>query len=349
MIDKNELQVILKKDVQALETYRLELAKKAKPIYRRKTLFAFLVFLVVSAVILFFITGYKVGAMSFWTILMLLFFIVPTFLGITRSFHNRFENQLLEVEHEFQETYKTNVIRPITKRILPQSNYQPTEGIAKKDFLASQIFDDAKINYHSEDLVQGKYKTIHFQFANLTAKKERIEEGKSILSPLLEGLFFIIDLPIKTDSFSIFSKEIKEHVAQWTYNQFPPSLEAYKKSFSISSNIPKEIKPSFIQKILERFSKLDQEFGAETIFHIKNQKLYLAINWKVKLFAPKLNQSLLDLNVPFPKKMKQEVLDAEAGFEQVSNQAIEKYYEEVLFCTEILEEINSFAKEINVK
>ncbi len=347
MIDKKELQVILKKDVQALETYRLELAKKAKPIYKKiRWLYLFFIFQILIYFSIYFL-GSRIETIPNKTLAIILFILLPLLYRINYSLKTHIENPLKKMEKKFSLSYKPNVISPLIKTILPKAEYYPQKGISEKDFLSYKIIISSTFTkYRSEDLVKGTYKKVDFQFADIFLTKEIKRENKTTVSPVFNGLFINILLPKKVDSFSIISRSIGRKINIFGYRQLPEELSQYANTFTILDQIYSAASYNFTKRMLLLFSKFQNQNKASSVLHVVENKLYLAIHWDKDLFQPKLNESLLDLNILFPKKMKNKVLDSEAGFEQFSNQAIEKYYEEIICCVEILEEINTFVEEI---
>lgn len=229
---------------------------------------------------------------------------------------------------DFKTQYKDTVIRKIIQFISPELVYSSHQFISNTKFSNSGIFLQQVDIYNGEDLVQGMIDKTTVEFCELhTQDRTTDSKGRTHYVTIFKGIFYIADFHKnfigKTYVLSDFGERFMGFFGKMfqDMNIMRPDVvrlenPEFEKYFVVYATDQVEaryiLSPSFMEKLLAFRKRVNTTIQLSFI----ESQVYLAIPMKKNLFEPSLRKTV-------------------KRFEDV-----EEYYDQVCFCTDIVEELN---------
>lgn len=229
---------------------------------------------------------------------------------------------------DFKTQYKDTVIRKIISFISPELVYSSHQFISNLKYSNSRIFLQQVDIYNGEDLVQGTIGKTAVEFCELHTKDRRTDsKGRTHYVTIFRGIFFIADFNKNFSGQTYVLSDFGERFMGFfgkifqNMNMMRPDVirlenPEFEKYFAVYGTDPVEaryiLSPSFMERLVNYRNKMQTNLQLSFI----NSQVYLAMPMKKNLFEPSLRKTV-------------------KRFED-----IEEYYKQVLFCIEIVDELN---------
>ncbi len=229
---------------------------------------------------------------------------------------------------DFKSEYKKIVIGKLMQFIAPELVFTPNLFIAKSKYDFSKIFLSNPDMYSGEDLVTGKIEKTQVEFCELhTQDRQTDHKGRTHYVTIFKGLFFIADfnknLQGQTYVLSDFGERFLGLFGKMmqNINVGRPDVvrledPEFEKLFVVYASDPVEaryiLSPSFMQRLVALRKKLNASVQVSFI----GSNMYMALPMKKNLFEASLRRSVMHYD------------------------AIQEYYDQILFCTAIVDEMN---------
>ncbi|MBC8046840.1 MAG: DUF3137 domain-containing protein [Fimbriimonadaceae bacterium] len=287
-------------ELEALRKYQL----------RRQT---FIVIAFTASVVLGLATFMPFMIIIFMLISLILYF---TFYGFKRT------------RPDFKSMYKENIVKRIIQFIEPGLVYSAHQFISNSKFSNSKIFMQQVDIYNGEDLVQGIIGKTKVEFCELhTQDRQTDSQGKTRYVTIFKGIFFIADFNKhfsgQTYVLSDFSERFMGFFGKLFQNMnlMRPDVvrlenPEFEKYFAVYSTDELEARYILSTTLMERLVEFRKKIDANLQLSFINSSINLAVPMKKNLFEPSLRKTV-------------------KRFED-----IEEYYRQILFCVNIVDELN---------
>lgn len=118
---------------------------------------------------------------------------------------------------EYRKQFKRQIIQRLVKLYYPNLSYNPTEGITKEIFTASQIYAGRIDRYHYEDLLMGKVGATQFRLSEIRVERRKnvsnaSSSKSSDLETVFSGMFFRANFNKTFSSKTIILPNLAEQV-----------------------------------------------------------------------------------------------------------------------------------------
>lgn len=206
--------------------------------------------------------------------------------------------------------FKSKLIRPLISFYDPSLRYDPARCIDQKEFSSSGLFRHTVDRYNGHDLVEGVLGKTAVRFAEVEAEYEttsRDSKGNSETKwhTIFKGLFFIADF----NKHFCGATYVLPDTAQRLFGSMGQSMQSlfashgqlvktedpeFERAFVVYSSDQIEaryiLSPSLMRRLLD-FKKADNR-----TVHVgfTNSSVYVALELRRELFAPKLISTLLN-------------------------------------------------------
>lgn len=331
--EKAHIKTALKPNMEKMERIRLNKLRLIKR--KRKDIFVIHVFLIalVSVFVLFVILLYKHAGSSDLNTMYVFLILAPGIIYFLYQLRGKRKKGIERLQKAYLNQFKPSIFTPLTKSILPIQNYDAVPRIHHLAFPQSKLFKFHPINIESEDYMDGKINDCFFSFSEIKSFYQPTKEDS--IKSLFQGLFFEIKLPHSFDFLYLVANDKVGLVEMNNKHYIPPKYLDYGNQFSFFWHHPYRAEPMLTAQLLDFFSTLKKEHGAQILFKIENNKMHLGIDWSLDLFETDIEDSLLNSTI---KKIKEEeVLDANIQFSETATAAFNKYYGEVKIIKEVLD------------
>lgn len=214
---------------------KLELLKYKRNDKIRKSIFTALVIMLIIAILLFVIKICVSDNEMYKSLVSLIFMFVLVFgirgvylvIGILKTSlpSNKLKN------NEYQELFKENIIIPIVKKYIPESNYMPEQGLDRVNYVLSGW----KITniYESQDRIDLKIKDYESELVLAEVYAEESSSNTLLDLPEFHGLAGYIKLPKKIPC----NIKIAENLTSGFYeNKFEMDMKDFEKIFDVQTD-----------------------------------------------------------------------------------------------------------------
>lgn len=228
----------------------------------------------------------------------------------------------------FRTEYKKIVIGKLMQFIAPDLAFTPNLFITQNKYDLSKIFLSNPDIYSGEDLVTGKIEKTQVEFCELhTQDRQTDHKGRTHYVTIFKGLFFIADfnkhfngqtyvLSDFGERFLGFFGKLMQNISVGRPDVVRLEDPEFEKIFVVYSSDEVEaryiLSPSFMERLVEFRKKMNSSVQLSFV----GSNLYMAIPMKKNLFEPSLRRTVMN-------------------FED-----IKEYYNQILFCTSIVDEMN---------
>lgn len=229
---------------------------------------------------------------------------------------------------DFKTMYKQTVIDKIIKFIEPELVYSPHQFIPNSKYSYSKIFLQQVDIYNGEDMVQGKIGKTQVEFCELHTQDRRTDsKGRTTYVTIFKGIFFIADFNKSFNGQTFVLSDFSERFMGFFGKMFQnmnimrpdiirledPEFEKY---FAVYGNDPVEARYILSTSLMQRLLEFRKKVNANVQMSFLDSQIYLAVPMRKNLFEPSLFKSV--------KKFDD----------------IEEYYNQIQFCTEIVNELD---------
>lgn len=190
---------------------------------------------------------------------------------------------------KYKETYKDQLIGTLVQSIDPSFISRPRSFIEKIAFMRTNFFDEYNVGtYYGKNLIKGKRGSTDFRFCEVEVKKG----GNDPLNKTFKGLFFEADfhkhfkgrtllLPRKSDRLPKIFKPLRKFDGE----RVKFEDVQFEKNFNVYATDPVEARYILSLPLMEALNQLQNRFNCKIYASFLGDNMYLAINWKKKLFA----------------------------------------------------------------
>lgn len=229
---------------------------------------------------------------------------------------------------DFKMEYKKIVIGKLMQFIAPDLAFTPNLFINKMKYDKSKIFLSNPDIYSGEDLVTGKIEKTQVEFCELhTQDRHTDHKGRTTYVTIFKGLFFIADfnkhfqgqtyvLSDFGERFLGFFGKLMQNISIGRPDVVRLEDPEFEKLFVVYASDPVEaryiLSPAFMQRLVAFRNKMN----ASVQLSFVDSQMYMAIPMKKNLFEPSLRKTVMN-------------------FEDM-----QEYYRQILFCTDIVDEMN---------
>lgn len=228
----------------------------------------------------------------------------------------------------FRAEYKKIVIGRLIKFVSEELEYEPNQFIGKAVYDNSRIFLTNPDIYNGEDLVNGMIEKTKVEFCELhTQDRQTDSKGNTRYVTIFKGLFFIADFNKtfhgQTYILSDFGERFLGMFGKMMQNLSigrpdVVRLESpeFEKFFVVYSTDEVEARYILSTTFMERIVEFRKKMDAKIQFSFTGSNMYMAIPMRQNLFEPSLRKTVMNYA------------------------DVENYYKQVLFCTNIVDEMN---------
>ncbi len=229
---------------------------------------------------------------------------------------------------DFKMEYKKIVIGKLMHFIEPDLAFTPNLFINKLKYDKSKIFLSNPDIFTGEDLVTGKIEKTQVEFCELhTQDRQTDHKGRTTYITIFKGLFFIADfnknfqgqtyvLSDFGERFLGFFGKLMQNINVGRPDVVRLEDPEFEKMFVVYSSDPVEaryiLSPAFMQRLVAFRNKMNSSVQLSFV----DSQMYMAIPMKKNLFDPSLRKTVMN-------------------FEDM-----QEYYRQILFCTDIVDEMN---------
>lgn len=221
--------------------------------------------------------------------------------------------------------FKFEVITKIIESIDESYDYHPGKYINERRFNASKLFQRPD-RYSGEDFIAGRLDKTDFEMSEIHAEyKSKDVDGDTTYYTIFKGLLMIADfhkdfhghtvvVPDETGEgwFGRIAKGSKRKGLELAKMENP----YFEKAFDVYTTDQIEARYILSMSMLENIMRLKEQFDSQVHIAFLDSCIYIAIEWDEKFLEPSLNESLLN------------------------ESKIHQYLDDILFCLEIIEELN---------
>ncbi len=229
---------------------------------------------------------------------------------------------------DFKSEYKRIVISNVMKFVSPTLEFMPQQFINKATYDQSGIFLTNPDIYNGEDLVTGTIEKTKVEFCELhTQDRQTDSKGNTRYVTIFKGLFFIADFHKhfhgQTYVLSDFGERFLGLFGKMLQGMSigrpdvvrleDPEFEKY---YVVYSSDEVEARYILSTTFMQRIVEFRKEHDSKIQFSFIGSNIYMAIPMKRNLFEPSLRKTVMN-------------------FADVEN-----YYDQILFCTGIVDDMN---------
>lgn len=145
------------------------------------------------------------GQGSFGVSVSLLFIIYMVVVVVGTKLMGGSQKKMLE---EFKRLYKETFLSNVFEEFFDNVDYRWNIGMSRQKFMEAEFYSEYKLSeFHSEDLLRGTYKGIHFEQSDAVLRTKRDDTTITLFS----GRMIMIDYPLKSvQSVKLIPKVNKE-------------------------------------------------------------------------------------------------------------------------------------------
>jgi len=283
-------------DLEKLENRRLTVKKK----------FTLAIVIFVSLNLVFFFVAGKFSLNAIFLLMFLFFSGIIIFFGWYIKYYR-----------EYRAGFKDAVIPKIVGFVDQRLHYDKSGMVAKKDFVASHLFNDMPDEYHGDDLVSGTLGETAIRFSEVHARRvDIIRQGtgssstdqrtKKRITPIFNGLFFVADFNKSFKGTTV----VLPDTAQKLFGDLGQALQAFnvqngqlikledpefEKLFVVYGQDQVEARYVLSTSLMQRLAAYQTRARKKLRLSFSASKLYVAIEFENELFEPKIRQSLLNI------------------------------------------------------
>ncbi len=229
---------------------------------------------------------------------------------------------------DFKSEYKKIVIGKLMQFVSPDLSYTPNLFISKSKYDHSKIFLSNPDIYSGEDLVSGKIDKTQVEFCELhTQDRQTDSKGRTTYVTIFKGVFFIADfnkhfngqtyvLSDFGERYLGFFGKLMQNISVGRPDVVRLENPDFEKLFVVYSSDPVEaryiLSPSFMERLLEYRKKLNSSIQ----FSFIDSNIFMAVPMRKNLFEPSLRRTVMNFD------------------------DVKSYYEQIIFCTGIVDELN---------
>lgn len=227
----------------------------------------------------------------------------------------------------FKSEYKKVVITKLTQFIDPELVFTPNLFIPESKYNASKIFLSDPDIFKGEDLVSGKIDKTQIEFCELhTQDRQTDHKGRTSYVTIFKGLFFIADFNKHFSGQTYVLSDFGERFLG-AFGKMMQGLSIgrpevvrmedplFEKQFVVYASDETEARYILSPSMMERILNFKNKTNSNIQLSFANNNIYMAVPLKTNFFEPSLRRSVLN-------------------FDDVKD-----YYEQLLFCVSIVEEL----------
>lgn len=229
---------------------------------------------------------------------------------------------------DFKTEYKKVVVGKLAAYISPDLKCTPNLFIPQSRYQESNIFLSHPDIYNGEDLVSGTIDKTHIEFCELHTKdRTQDSRGRTTYTTIFKGIFFIADFNKNfsgsTYVLSDFGERFMGSFGKWLQdiNAVRPDVvrledPEFEKYFAVYASDQVEARYLLTPSFMERLLKLRRNANTQIQCSFVGNHLYIALPRTKELFEPSVRRTV----------MRQDDIKA--------------MYEDLLFCTNIVNELD---------
>lgn len=229
---------------------------------------------------------------------------------------------------DFKSEYKKIVIGKLMQFINPDLAFTPNLFITQNKYDISKIFLSNPDIYSGEDLVVGKIEKTQVEFCELhTQDRQTDHKGRTHYVTIFKGLFFIADfnkhfngqtyvLSDFGERFLGFFGKLMQNINVGRPDVVRLENPEFEKIFVVYSSDEVEARYILSTSFMERLVAFRKKMNSSVQLSFVGSNIYMAIPMKQNLFEPSLRKTVMNFEV------------------------IREYYDQILFCTSIVDEMN---------
>lgn len=228
---------------------------------------------------------------------------------------------------DFKSEYKKLVIGKLTQFVAPELTFTPNLFIPQSKYAASKIFLQNPDIYKGEDLVSGKIDKTQVEFCELhTQDRVTDHKGRTTYVTIFKGLFFIADFNKHFTGQTYVLSDFGERFLG-LFGKMMQSITigrpevvrmedpVFEKQFVVYSSDETEARYILSTSFMERILAFKNKTNTNIQLSFIDNNINLAVPLKKNFFEPSIRRSVLN-------------------FEDVT-----LYYEQLLFCVSIVDEL----------
>ncbi|MDO4623297.1 MAG: DUF3137 domain-containing protein [Eubacteriales bacterium] len=197
---------------------------------------------------------------------------------------------------ELHGMFKDSIVKDIFKEKIDNFMYSPSEGIGRSEMNNIGLIS-LGTDYHSEDLMSGSYRNVHFRRADVLVEQESGNSETSTRSTIFRGAWYTFDSPIsyanevvviekgfkvgrkKTSIFT--SSESRRHKTEMNNDEFDSRFRTYALNEADSYQI---LTPLMMENLL-RFAA---DARGAMLIGFQSNKIHVAIDSRYNYFEPNM-------------------------------------------------------------
>ncbi len=207
---------------------------------------------------------------------------------------------------DYRFKFKHMIIGRLVQRYDPGLRYEPTDGITRDEFEASQIYRRRIDRYKSEDLITGRIGATTFRLSEIHAEykvKKRTSKGgtQTKWETLFRGVFFIADFNKRFNGTTVVLPDLVERtlggfgklLQEWGGNLGAQPGQVvrledpvFEKMFAVYATDQVEARYILSTSLMQRLIQFSQNAGIFTSLSFINSQVYVAIPSTKDRFEP---------------------------------------------------------------
>lgn len=207
---------------------------------------------------------------------------------------------------DYRFKFKHMIIGRLVQRYDPGLRYEPTDGITRAEFEASQIYRHRIDRYKSEDLITGRIGATTFRLSEIHAEykvKKRTSKGgtRTEWHTLFRGVFFIADFNKRFNGTTVVLPDMAERtlgglgklLQEWGGNLGAQPGQVvrledpvFENMFAVYSTDQIEARYILSTSLMQRLIQFSQNAGISTSLSFINSAVYVAIPSTKDRFEP---------------------------------------------------------------